>query len=137
MSEAPLSTEERLKQLIDQLRDAQQDDYHFTVSGEERALLLATLEAHSSPGGMTRVYEVFGIGANVRDPAVLLVNVLNAKRRSDCLDAIERQFFTSFAEDDEGNTGDQCDLSWGAEPDEYVKQFKIALDARFKAEGRS
>lgn len=81
----------------------------------------------SSKDDLTKVYDAFGIGRDVRTPAVLLANIENARRRSECLSAIEREFFTRAVEDDEGDEHDECPLNWGAEPTEYVQQFRQAL----------
>jgi hypothetical protein len=79
--------------------------------------------------GMGAVYAAFGIGSKARTPNVLLVNIQNARRRSECLSAIEHEFFTRTTEDDEGEEMEDCPLSWGVEPEEYVKQFREALTA--------
>jgi hypothetical protein len=77
------------------------------------------------------VYAVFGIGSAVRKPDVLLANVENAMRRTRCLDAIEREFFTvpTPPDPDEGDDepGEECLLNWGSDPEEYVEQFRAAL----------
>jgi hypothetical protein len=77
------------------------------------------------------VYDAFGIGALSRTISVLLENVRNASRRSQCLSAIEREFFTTEVPADlpeeEGDTVEECPLSWGAAPTDYVEQFRAAL----------
>jgi hypothetical protein len=83
----------------------------------------------SNEQDLTALYDLFAIGSAVRTPAVLLANAQNAKRRSDCLSAIEREFFTYEVADEDGEDMERCDLSWGAEPAEYVKQFREALAA--------
>jgi len=71
------------------------------------------------------IADVFGIGNATRTPSTILANVVNAKRRADCLSAIEREFFTKLVEDeDEGGMVEECQLNWGASPDEYVEQFR-------------
>jgi hypothetical protein len=81
--------------------------------------------------GLGAVYDVFSIGRAARTEETLLANVENANRRSQCLSAIEREFFTTEAPDEDipGLTVEDCPLSWGAEPEEYVKQFRTALAA--------
>ena len=76
--------------------------------------------------GLAKVYDAFQIGSAVRTPDVLLANVQNAKRRSDCLSAVEREFFTYVVTDEDGEDIERCDLSWGADPAEYVNQFREA-----------
>jgi len=78
---------------------------------------------------LSALYDAFGIGRDVRTLDVLLVNIENARRRSDCLSAIEREFFTRIAIDEDGEEFDECPLSWGVNSDEYVVQFRQALAA--------
>ena len=83
--------------------------------------------------GLSKVYDAFGIGSAVRNTQTLLANVENAKRRSDCLSAIEREFFTRtirYEDGEEADEADECALGWGAEPAEYVEQFRAALTER-------
>lgn len=96
---------------------------------EDRAKREQQSTAPTSKEDLTAVYDAFGIGSAVRTPAVLLANIENVKRRSECLSAIEREFFTSTIEDDDGEPSDECPLSWGAEPAQYVEQFREALKA--------
>jgi len=86
--------------------------------------------APETPDALSKVYDAFMIGSAVRTPAVLLANVENSRRRSDCLSAIEREFFTETVKDEDGEDTEECGLSWGAEPAEYVEQFRAALTAR-------
>lgn len=78
---------------------------------------------------LSQIYDLFSIGADARRPSILLVNIENARRRSDCLGAIERDFFTKIAQDEDGEEVYDCPLSWGAEPAEYTEQFRSALSA--------
>lgn len=86
-------------------------------------------EAANALVALDECYDAFMIGAKVRTPSTLLANIQNAFRRSNCLSAIEREFFTEIVEDGE-DADEACDLSWGADPDEYVEQFRAALAAR-------
>lgn len=84
-----------------------------------------------------QVYDLFSIGASVRTPSTLLANCKNALRRSECLDAIEREFFTSLVDVEDGEEGEQseeCAMSWGVNPAEYVEQFRSALELRASPE---
>lgn len=83
----------------------------------------------SSKTDLSKLYDAFGIGRNVRTLDVLLANIENAQRRSECLSAVERKFFTRVAIDEDGEEFDECPLSWGAGPTEYVEQFGQALAA--------
>jgi hypothetical protein len=86
--------------------------------------------AVETPDALAKVYDAFGIGSAVRTPQTLLTNIENARRRSACLSAIEREFFTQTVQDDDGEEDEDCTLSWGAEPAEYVDQFRAALAER-------
>lgn len=77
-----------------------------------------------------KIADLFQIGSAVRLPSTIMANIENCKRRSECLWSIEREFFTFEVPDEDGEDGEMledCDLSWGADPDEYVEQFHAAL----------
>jgi hypothetical protein len=80
---------------------------------------------------LSKVCDVFHIGSKARTQSTILMNVENARRRSNCLWAIEHEFFMmpTPANEDEGEDepGEECLLNWGQEPAEYVKQFGEAL----------
>lgn len=77
------------------------------------------------------VYVMLGIGSAAREPNILFVNLQNLRRRSDCLKAVEREFFTIATppdpDEDDDEPGEECLLQWGADPKEYVEQFRAAL----------
>lgn len=79
---------------------------------------------------LSKVYDAFSIGSAARVPSTLLANVENARRRSECLSRIEHEFFTRTVQDEDGEDTEECPLSWGAEPAEYVEQFRGALAER-------
>lgn len=83
----------------------------------------------TTPDDLARLYDVFHIGNKVRNFATLLANVENAARRSDCLSAIEREF-TRTVKDEDGEDTEECPLSWGADAEEYIEQFRAALASR-------
>jgi hypothetical protein len=70
------------------------------------------------------IADVFGIGSAARSAGIILANVRNANRRSDCLSAIEREFFTRTGADEDGEQAEECLLNWGADPEEYVEQYR-------------
>ena len=80
----------------------------------------------------TKVYQALGIGSACNEDAVF-VNIENARRRADCLSAIEREFFMveTPPDESEGDTepGEECLLNWGHAPTQYVQQFAKALAA--------
>ncbi|MBA9859186.1 hypothetical protein [Ralstonia insidiosa] len=92
-----------------------------------------TLGAVQLPGAsaeaLQQLFDIFGVGSAARTMPVLLTNVANANRRSMCLAAVEREFFTVESESDDGTDepGQECHLNWGAEPQAYVDQFRSEL----------
>ena len=75
-----------------------------------------------------KVRQSFLIGDAAEDFAVF-TNIGNTLRRSGCLSAVEREFFTREVPDEEDpdEMFELCDLSWGAEPKEYIEDFRKAL----------
>lgn len=77
------------------------------------------------------VCDAFGIGDAARTLDTIMVNVQNAKRRADCLAAIEREFFMVPGDPDDDypddEPADECLLNWGSDPAEYVEQFRSAI----------
>ncbi|ANJ76544.1 hypothetical protein PQH03_28335 [Ralstonia insidiosa] len=78
---------------------------------------------------LQKLFEIFGVGPAARTLPILLANAANAQRRSLCLAAVERAFFTVESESDEGTDepGEECQLNWGAEPEAYIEQFRSEL----------
>ena len=80
------------------------------------------------------ICDALKIGAEARTETVIIESIGNALRRSRCLDAVERDLFTSQIEDEEsGELVDDCPLNWGDEPDEYVASVKELLLLRLSA----
>ena len=80
------------------------------------------------------ICDALKIGAEARTKTVIIESIGNALRRSRCLDAVERDLFTSQIEDEEsGELIDDCPLNWGDEPDEYVASVKELLLLRLSA----
>lgn len=75
-----------------------------------------------------KVRQSFLIGDAAEDFAIF-INIENTLRRSGCLSAVEREFFTREEPDEEypDEMFEHCDLSWGAEPKEYIEDFRKAL----------
>ena len=79
---------------------------------------------------VAQVCDAFMIGEQVRDKQTIMTNLHNAIRRSNCLSAVENKFFTRTLVDDEEGEYEECYLSWGEEPAEYIKQFEAVLADR-------
>ena len=73
------------------------------------------------------ICDLFHIGADSRTESVLMSNIKNTIRRAECLDEIERRFFTSEIEDEDGDPATHCMLNWGVSPDTYAAQFGEAI----------
>lgn len=77
-----------------------------------------------------KIGDLLGIGSTARTDETILMNLSNLRRRADCLSAIEREFFArEVPGEDDDQPGDECDLNWGADPTEYVEQFRTVLPA--------
>jgi len=76
------------------------------------------------------IANLFNIGENVRNAAVLLVNIKNASRRSDCLSKIE-SYHTVFDTDDDSGEYEEALLNWGESPEKYIETYKdMIVDMR-------
>lgn len=92
------------------------------------ALPTQTLDEQAAT--LQRVYDLVGMGALARTPGILLANLENMKRRSDCLSGVEQLFTYEVPDEDmPDEMVDECDLNWGHGRAEYVETFKAALPA--------
>lgn len=79
---------------------------------------------------LVRIYNLFGLSSN-HELSTLLANVESCKRRADMLHTVEHEFFMVPGEpENEGDTPPyECLVnSWGSTTEQYVKQFRAALD---------
>ena len=128
--------------LLQELVDAPEPEPVARVTGYYAGYLsIATVDGRVLPAGtalftapparadiLDNICDALKIGAEARTETVIIENIGNALRRSRCLDAVERDLFTSQIEDDEsGELIDDCPLNWGDEPDEYVASVKELL----------
>lgn len=87
-----------------------------------------TVEVAAFKEQLAAIADVFHIGGEARTLDVIMTNIDNVCRRSDCLSSIEHSFFTELTpSDDEEEPYEECSLNWGATPEEYVEQFRQAL----------
>ncbi|MQT36274.1 hypothetical protein [Pseudomonas helleri] len=82
---------------------------------------------------LAHIYNIFGLSSN-HELSTLLINIETAKRFSDLLHAVEREFFmirgepSEEPEDADQPVNDKCSVNcWQSTPAEYLKQFKAAL----------
>lgn len=109
--------------------------------GTPKPGLIYTHPEASAPGlsdDLRRVYEAFGIGEKARNIGVLLVNIENVKRFAEYLDAVEHEFFMVPGEPDEDHpdeeAADECLVNrWGSSKEQYVEQFRAALQRLTRA----
>jgi hypothetical protein len=96
-----------------------------------RAAVSAATKPTAEEETLRQVCDMLHIGFAARTPSTILTNVGNLIRRGECLNAIEREFFTVETDPpaDDEEPGEECLLNWGATATEYVKQFREALAA--------
>lgn len=83
----------------------------------------------------TTVYQQMGVGCDAPEFSIA-VGLSNLRRFADTLHAIEREFFTKELPDEEheGETFNECPLSWGMSVEQYVSEFRKCL-AEVRAQG--
>ncbi|WP_342088435.1 eae-like domain protein [Escherichia coli] len=83
----------------------------------------------------TAVYQQMGVGCDAPEFSIT-VGLSNLRRFADTLHAIEREFFTKELPDEEheGETFNECPLSWGMSVEQYVSEFRKCL-AEVRAHG--
>ncbi len=100
---------------------------------KERAALAA--ENAGLKAFKTAVYQQMGVGCDAPEFSIT-VGLSNLRRFADTLHAIEREFFTKELPDEEheGETFNECPLSWGMSVEQYVSEFRKCL-AEVRAQG--
>ncbi|EFH6997947.1 hypothetical protein WK822_003652 [Escherichia coli] len=85
----------------------------------------------------TAVYQQMGVGCDAPEFSIT-VGLSNLRRFADTLHAIEREFFTKELPDEEheGETFNECPLSWGMSVEQYVSEFRKCL-AEIRSEARN
>ncbi len=83
----------------------------------------------------TAVYQQMGVGCDAPEFSIT-TGLSNLCRFADTLHAIEREFFTKELPDEEheGETFNECPLSWGMSVEQYVSEFRKCL-AEVRAQG--
>lgn len=76
----------------------------------------------------TAVYRQMGVGCDAPEFSIT-TGLSNLRRFADTLHAIEREFFTKELPDEEheGETFNECPLSWGMSIEQYVHEFRKCL----------
>lgn len=76
----------------------------------------------------TAVYQQMGVGCDAPEFSIT-TGLSNLRRFADTLHAIEREFFTKELPDEEheGETFNECPLSWGMSVEQYVSEFRKCL----------
>ena len=85
----------------------------------------------------TAVYQQMGVGCDAPEFSIT-TGLSNLRRFADTLHAIEREFFTKELPDEEheGETFNECPLSWGMSVEQYVSEFRKCL-AEIRSEARN
>ena len=73
-----------------------------------------------------QVATVLGIGCEARTPNVIIENVRNAVRRSDCLSRIEAHH-TITVTDEYGDEMREELLNWGEQPGQYIETYRAVV----------
>ncbi|WP_097730687.1 hypothetical protein [Escherichia coli] len=83
----------------------------------------------------TAVYQQMVVGCDALEFSIT-TGLSNLRRFADTLHAIEREFFTKELPDEEheGETFNECPLSWGMSVEQYVSEFRKCL-AEVRAQG--
>nr|DAH55722.1 MAG TPA: hypothetical protein [Caudoviricetes sp.] len=83
----------------------------------------------------TAVYQQMGAGCEAPEFSIT-EGLRNLRRFADTLHAIEREFFTKEVPDEEyeGETVEECPLTWGMSVEQYVAEFRKCL-AEVRAQG--
>lgn len=83
----------------------------------------------------TAVYQQMGAGCEAPEFSIT-EDLRNLRRFADTLHAIEREFFTKEVPDEEyeGETVEECPLTWGMSVEQYVAEFRKCL-AEVRAQG--
>ncbi|MBK4701123.1 eae-like domain protein, partial [Enterobacter cloacae] len=76
----------------------------------------------------TAVYQQMGAGCEAPEFSIT-EGQRNLRRFADTLHAIEREFFTKEVPDEEyeGETVEECPLTWGMSVEQYVAEFRKCL----------
>ncbi|MCZ0247261.1 eae-like domain protein [Escherichia coli] len=76
----------------------------------------------------TAVYQQMGVGCDAPEFSIT-TGLSNLRRFADTLHSIEREFFTKELPDEEheGETFNECPLSWGMSVEQYVSEFRKCL----------
>jgi hypothetical protein len=83
---------------------------------------------------LNTIADIFSIGKNARDTGVILTNIQNAARRSECLSLIEVHH-TITVLDDDGEEYEDSLLNWGATPEQYIRTYKAVVSPNVKVRG--
>ena len=86
------------------------------------------LTGQQAIGLLHAIADIFYIGKNARDSGVILTNIQNAARRSECLSRIEA-YHTTKVIDDDGEEYEDSLLScgWGATPEQYIEIYRSVV----------
>lgn len=81
---------------------------------------------------LDKVCDLLCIGENARRESVVLSNIQNIERFADYLRAIEQEFFMVPGDPDEDYPYDEPEdvclvNSWGSSKEDYIEQFRSAL----------
>lgn len=131
----PAGWREAMQEFVDRV---ERGEIRSKYTHEKFKALLATPSSQDkAQEELSRVYDMFHIGAQAREIGVLMENIRNTIRLADMLSAVEREFFMIRGEPDEDypdeEPQDECLVnSWGSTIEQYVEQFRTALVLKAK-----
>ncbi|EIM2925737.1 eae-like domain protein [Escherichia coli] len=107
----------------------------ITIDNLEAKCAALAAESAGLKAFKTAVYQQMGVGCDAPEFSIT-TGLSNLRRFADTLHAIEREFFTKELPDEEheGETFNECPLSWGMSVEQYVSEFRKCL-AEVRAQG--
>ncbi|WP_348893343.1 ead/Ea22-like family protein [Escherichia coli] len=110
-------------------------DHQEVVAALEAKCAALAAENAGLKAFKTAVYQQMGVGCDAPEFSIT-TGLSNLRRFADTLHAIEREFFTKELPDEEheGETFNECPLSWGMSVEQYVSEFRKCL-AEVRAQG--
>jgi hypothetical protein len=85
------------------------------------------LDLHAARTLLHQISDAFGIGMEARTPSVILTNVANAHRRSECLSEVENHHMT-LQPDDDGEMVEECPLRWSDTRSQYRTRYEDMME---------
>ena len=92
--------------------------------------IVSKMNDHEGMAVLMNIVAELGIGSLAASESVILTNIRNTSRRSDCLSNIENYITESVVSDEPEDEGEQYEsslLNWGHDPEAYIANFKSLI----------